>query len=353
MVIRIFHSQLSVPSEKLGHGKTVHGFTLVELLVVVAIIGILIALLLPAVQAAREAARAAHCTNNMKQLGLALHNYHSAHGSFPPAGIGYGWCRYPGHPEWCSPVVLNISGWTMMLPYLEQQPLYDQYDMEQCATNAMHGNPSCCGPNEAQGELAGDSVTSGNAKVMSTRLDIFACPSDTGRPFLSATSACYGIKPGSGYAGAKTNYDFSVDGTHSTGYSCNSYKRKPMRLKRMFGENSGTRFRHVGDGTACTIAIAETCYEVVNGECAAWGYRGWVQVGIDVGTNGINQWDSHWVTIPRRGTLGSWAFAGSLHPGGCHVTFADGSVHFLMETTDTVILEALSTMAGKDFVQVP
>jgi len=95
------------------------GFTLVELLVVIAIIGILIALLLPAVQAAREAARRAQCQNNLKQIALALHNYHQAVGSFPPGKITEGrCCDRPSMITW------TIS----ILPYLEQQALYDRYD---------------------------------------------------------------------------------------------------------------------------------------------------------------------------------------------------------------------------------
>ena len=110
------------------------GFTLVELLVVIAIIGILIALLLPAVQAAREAARRSQCTNNMKQLGVAIHNYHDTHKVFPPAGLDYGWAgdantSYSRAPS-SSPVNrFNISGWVMVLPYLEQSALHDQYDL--------------------------------------------------------------------------------------------------------------------------------------------------------------------------------------------------------------------------------
>jgi len=330
--------------------KRKSAFTLVELLVVIAIIGILIALLLPAVQAAREAARRMHCANNLKQIGLALHNYHAALGSFPPAGIGSGSCKYP---EYADPIILNVSGWVMLLPYLEQQGLYKNYDRNQCAAHITKGPH---GQTPERGTLAGDAVASGNAAVVSTRLAVLSCPSDNGDPLLPAGNAYYGVKEGTDFKGAKTNYDFSVDGTMSTGYQCNSWRRHNGASRRMFGENSDTRVANVRDGTSNTIAVAETLYEVYNGSCPAWGYRGWTMVGVDVGANGINDWDSLWVSKndrPRSGRLGSWAYAGSLHPGGCHALYADGSVHFLEETTDTVVLERLSTMAGGEVVSAP
>lgn len=100
------------------------GFTLIELLVVIAIIAVLIALLLPAVQQAREAARRSSCQNNMKQFGLALHNYHDTHKMLPPILIGSG--------RWNSTalgrVVLNTTGWMLLTPYLDQSPLYNLYN---------------------------------------------------------------------------------------------------------------------------------------------------------------------------------------------------------------------------------
>ena len=124
--------------------RTRRGFTLVELLVVIAIIGILIALLLPAVQAAREAARRSQCTNNMKQLGVALHNYHDTHKVFPPGGLDYGHAGTGPHPslpggvEPANKLVKNMNGLVLLLPYIEQQSLYDQYDCNQCASNLLY-----------------------------------------------------------------------------------------------------------------------------------------------------------------------------------------------------------------------
>ncbi len=122
----------------------------------------------------------------------------------------------------------------------------------------------------------------------------------------------------------------------------------------MFGENSDTRVAFVKDGTSNTVAAAETCFNVWNGRCPAWAYRAWVMVGIDVGSHGINSWawPPH-IATPQLGRLRSWAHAGSLHPDGCHLLFADGSVHYYTERVDTVVLAAISTMAGGEIVELP
>jgi len=134
------------------------GFTLVELLVVIAIIGMLVALLLPAVQAARESARRSQCTNNLKQLGLAFHNYHDTHKAFPPAYvIQPGGGGLNGVPD---PLTRDAGpGWawgTLLLPYLEQEPLHDSFDFRRPCWD------------------------SANAAPARTQLDVFLCPSATG-----------------------------------------------------------------------------------------------------------------------------------------------------------------------------
>lgn len=324
------------------------GFTLVELLVVIVIIGILMALLLPAIQSTREAGRRVTCANNLKQIGAALHAYETKYRMFPPGGVGYGWCKYP--EEHGTDIVHNANGLLFLLPNLDEMPLYERYDQQQCVSNAMHGNTGCCGPCSAVGQLAGDAVDSGNAAVVSVRPSVFRCPSDTGDPYLPERSSHYGIKPGSGFRGAKSNYDFSA----SNNYRCNAWKREDPTRRRMFGEDSNTQRSHVRDGMSQTIAVAETLYDVYNGRCPAWGYRGWVMVGIDVGRYGLNRW--HWppyLATPRPGQLRSWGHAGSLHQGGAYMLYADSSVHFTSETTDSVLLESLSTMAGEDNREQP
>jgi prepilin-type N-terminal cleavage/methylation domain-containing protein len=333
------------------------GFTLVELLVVIAIIGILIALLLPAVQAAREAARRSQCANNMKQLGVGLHNYHDAHKKFPPAGWGYGWCLNPQN----NPVqkVTNTNGWVLVLPYIEQNAKYDAIDLTQAMSNQINGNLGCCGPNTTLGTLQGDAVptpTTGNGIIAAQLIETFLCPSDPGDRFLDATSV-YSIKPGSGLRGAKLCYDFSVD----SNYACSSWKNTAMSNRRMFGQDTSdapginpektkgdTSTSMVLDGTSNTVAVAECTLDVHNGRRAAWAYRNWVQVGVDIGAAPyINHWfyGANTGMNYKYGRLGSWNWAGSLHPGGMQVVMGDASVRFLRETTSSTILNRLARMA--------
>lgn len=322
------------------------GFTLVELLVVIAIIGILIAMLLPAVQAAREAARRMQCTNNIKQHGLALHNYHSAHQCFPPGGVDYSWCKVGGSCGSNSGAArgLNTSGWVILLPYLDQEPLFRDYDMTQCGCHCTWGGAGI--------PLAGDAVASGNAAVSSQVLSLFLCPSETGEPYLPSSGTgeqAYGIKAGSGVKGARTNYDFSGDGSiYPYGRCCKAWERQEMNTRRMFGENSKTSARDVSDGLSNTAAVVETLFAAHNGTGPPWGYRPWVAQGIDLGLRGINTWqDPYYPDLPGTpGVLGTWGSAGSMHPDGANVASADGAVHFVSQTTDYVVLEAISTMAG-------
>ena len=147
---------MSMSRIRLRAGRS-HGFTLIELLVVIAIIAVLIALLLPAVQAAREAARRSQCTNNIKQIGLGLHNYHSAHDAFPPGAINNARARAGNiNTDWA-----QWSPQALLLPFVEQTPLYN-------AANFSWGyNPF------------GDPCTQINSTVANTVISSFLCPSDT------------------------------------------------------------------------------------------------------------------------------------------------------------------------------
>jgi len=313
------------------------GFTLVELLVVIAIIGVLVALLLPAVQMARESARRMSCTNNLKNLGLAVHNYHDSNRVFPASVYGYKACD-PGAGIAPDPLPLNVAGWVGALAFIEQGGIVANYNFGQAASHATStaaGNPN---------PLVGDAVASGNGKLFTQKLPIFLCPTDPTDPFEPADSTNYSIKVGSGLRGARINYDFSTN----CSVVCNFWKSLKQGDRNMFGENSDTRISNVEDGLSNTIMLGETTRDVVNGNGNTWGYRGWVMNGVDAACtqqngHGINVWDRG-PTRPQRipGQLGSWSWVGSNHPGGANITLGDGATRFIRETTDFTTLVRLS-----------
>lgn len=331
------------------------GFTLVELLVVIAIIGILVALLLPAIQAAREAARRSQCQNNVKQLGVALHNYHDTNKVFPPGGLDYGWSA-AGGAEPANKLIKNLNGLALLLPYLEQQSLYSDMDFKQCVSHAGPAPQTQGNIVASTRPIAGDAVTSGNGAVISQRVPAFICPSDRMDMLLLPTTSCYAIKDGSGLAAVKTNYDFSGWTNDLTNF--NDWGTLSVLGKRMFGENSDTSTASVLDGTSNTVAIAETTHWVANGYSPAWGFRGWVMTGVDV-AQGINVIDipATWAWVANKdsipGRMRSWGQCGSLHPGGANVCMGDASVRFISDAADRAVLTAIATMSGTESVQVP
>lgn len=322
-------------------------FTLVELLVVIAIIGILVALLLPAIQAAREAARRSQCTNNLKQLGVALHNYHDSFNQFPPAGFDYGWASDTAanyEADTPNKRVKNHSALAVLLPYLEQQSIYDQFDFSYAACGYIRNS---------QKAIAGDPIASGNAALAGTVIGAFLCPSDSG-DILSSTSIWY--SPASGYRGARSNYDFSVD-NGTIGYF-NYWKRQAINVRFLFAENSESKFSSILDGTSNTVAMAETLRTVADGHSPAWAYRGWVMSGVDLGY-GINVTDipASWTWVGDMTDytfrLRVWGIGGSLHPGGLNVCMADASVRFVSDDTPLTLLQAISTISGAENTQLP
>ncbi len=336
-------------------------FTLVELLVVIAIIGILIALLLPAVQAAREAARRSQCSNNLKQLGLALHNYHANFKCFPAVGYSRGWSGSgsgTANDLEEGPMVLNHNSWVSLAPFYEQSALSDAYNFSVAACNHRRNTTRV---------LSGDPAV--NAPVVTQRPTVFQCPSDTWEIRVRPIGDWYTLGTSSERS-IKTNYDFSAYRT------CWSFNWWPgltdMRYKYLFSTNSYSRIADVLDGTSNTVAVNETVHHVIDGEAPAWGIRGWVMTGVDI-SYGINGWD--WPVLGswyggdrtvRRGQLFSWGLGGSLHPGGANSCMADGSVRFLSETTESrvngalpaagtvgPVLHAISTIANGEPTTAP
>ncbi len=318
-------------------------FTLIELLVVIGIIGFLIAVLLPAVQAAREAARRMACGNNLRQIGLALQDYHLSMCCFPPSSLNPGWTlsvNAASDPKKNSNT-MNESGYVLLLPYLEQSPLASQYKSSYAACAYILGGPPLAG---------GNPTVSGNDKVMGTLLPVFLCPSDNGDPLLPAGTdtagggASYGISVTSSVQGAKTCYDFCTSPGDELNYP-NYWAAMPTSVKPLFGNNSHSNFNAIKDGTSSTVAICETTLSVWNGTASAWGYRALLMTGVNLSYGGgINYWfypGKPYVPGKRSG----WGTAGSLHPGGCQAIFADGSVHFVAEVTNKEIVRRLGTIA--------
>ena len=271
-------------------------FTLVELLVVIAIIGILIALLLPAVQAAREAARRMQCSNNLKQIGLALHNYHDTHKVFPYATGGQG----------------TYWSWSaLILPFIESGNIHQRIDFRY-PYNVVHA---------------------ANNEAMKQFIPVYICPSAPG-PGLC--TCCGGI-PGEEDA-AETNY--SAVATHRDGSE--AYYARDAEGTGVMYLGSKTRIADVTDGTSQTLLVAEididqddpwkqsTPSHCPNAQCNIG--KLWASENRLTTAYGINGDISHLLPGPR-----------SRHPGGAQFVFTDGHVSFLQETINQEVLQALTT----------
>jgi len=302
-------------------------------LVVIAIIAVLVAILLPAVQQAREAARASQCRNNMKQLGIALHSYHESFGVLPPAHI---WrCATTAAPKH-----LNSTGLQMLLPYLDQGPLYNKFNFGESMTM---WNSNGAG---AVSATASDPMTNGNGPLVKTLIPLFLCPSDSGNPYHPDVANHYGISStNTGTGGAKTTYDF-VTNVASFRTTCETWQSTATTARRMFGDNSACRIGDVKDGTSNTVAMCETTLDIGDGRTPAWGYRGWFMTGIDLVSYPINYF-AHYTTGAKytQGKLAQAGYAGSLHQGGIHTLLGDGAVRFLSENLDTVTRQRLGYIA--------
>ena len=312
------------------------GFTLIELLVVIAIIAILVSLLLPAVQQAREAARRTQCKNNLKQIGLALHNYHDVYNVFPLGAYtaidddmgfdddGYGWA-------------------TMLLPYIEQENLYAQLPITWGDGDAFPGN---WGIHQRYFDVNG-TILPGRGQPLAA----FRCPSSTLPDVTRAFEIPCQDRPGSACSEVTTSVN---PDDFATGHATSDYKASNGADDRgMFGKArvavnvaaAGTRVRDITDGTSNTIAVGEASY-----------IRRAAQWGVWIGANNADEpvlFKTEAPSFINAGTTVSdmahavdddCAF--SFHTGGAQFLFADGSVHFVSENIDTGFDDGNSSING-------
>ncbi len=302
-------------------------FTLIELLVVIAIIAILIALLLPAVQQAREAARRTQCKNNLKQLGLGLHNYHDTFGQLPPGvmnpGVNPGCASVAGFDYVNDPLRIRNTTWSLyILPYVDQAPLYNQINFSLPMTRASR---SGTGPSNDQGAL-----------FVNVEAEVFKCPSDvTYRdPLTIAGTGHY-----SGSNMRRSSYWYPL--INRLEDRCQTFAQDPSVDRAAFGINGSAKIRDIRDGTSSTILLMETpykkAYEGFGPYWTGWNYTS----HIEPLSFGINRTDPTWCS----GTCTYAWGAGSAHEGGVHIMLGDGSTRFLSENADlNVVVRALITI---------
>lgn len=314
------------------------GFTLIELLVVIAIIAILIGLLLPAVQKVREAANRMKCSNHLKQVGLATHNYESANGRFPPAinlpiSTQSG-AVFPTNTLYKNGIIGNppdpalfYSWCEAILPFIEQDNLQKQLNL----TIREYGN--CNGPNSTGAQV----------------VNIFLCPSDF-MPNKVSTYTTGGV-----------TYYFGMNSYLANG-GTRSWYVSNMTNDGMFWINSQVTFADVGDGTSNTLLFGERNHREPN-----WAFfqtlGGWAWANYSAGQDYIGS-----TPVPVNYTLPQGTdpppFAlqdprvcafGSQHPGGANFCMADGSVRFLRNTSNAQLatLQAHSTRFGGEVVETP
>jgi len=305
------------------------GFTLVELLVVIAIIGILIALLLPAVQAAREAARRAQCSNNLKQIALAMHNYHDTYKCLPVGSFGCCW-----------------GSWLVaILPYIEQQPLYRQYDQ-----NGKWDIP------DSSYRYSG----SRNLPVTTTRVSSYTCPSDSPSEadnWSGITSHNYGVNYGNtgfvnrSYIGPDADAEANVNGV--------LFGQAPFTIGDATKRAQAFSLATITDGTSNTLMVGE----LVQGHghdlrgFSWWAFGSGFMTYLAPNSNEPDVMQSeiycnntltknppcigpHTQSMPM-----TWA-ARSRHMGGVQAANCDGSARFVSDNVAIDVWRAMSTSQG-------
>jgi prepilin-type N-terminal cleavage/methylation domain-containing protein len=354
--------------------KLRRAFTLIELLVVIAIIAILVALLLPAVQSAREAARRSQCKNNLKQIGLALHNYHDTYDVFCPGVVNSGLHHAAdANRGGMHTTALNHTGWLYLLPYIDQEALYSAFDLN-IATNGYRNTIT-----NVQGGWP-----NANSPLVLTPIPTYMCPSDEASkgPEVRTDWNNYGANH------ARSNYLFSAGG-HGVGWPNDRYysifdqaaSNLPngatgVPYRGMFGFNGACRIADITDGTSNTIAVGESIVfrsanrnifgRVDDAYTPLWaGHRRhgtFINNHPNIDARHINNIRYH-----INGDLhdpNATAYGGqpstpdvrvhvnvpaSMHPGGAHFLMGDGSTRFISEVLDHSTYAILTRIAsGQD-----
>jgi prepilin-type N-terminal cleavage/methylation domain-containing protein/prepilin-type processing-associated H-X9-DG protein len=287
------------------------GFTLIELLVVIAIIAVLIGLLLPAVQKVREAANRMKCSNNLKQIGLGLHNYHDTYNSFPPGGTTSGKDGLAFH--------------VLILPFIEQDNLYKQFDL-----NQSHGSAT-------------------NKPLGFTRVPIYMCP--------SAVNLVTGNKA-EGDGAATTHYhgNGGPNDLATNKYLVVATMNGGLAQQGVLGRDTKHRIADITDGSSNTFLVGETSWTRPGG--ADVGYRVWhrgcnAQAGQACCScrNVANAPNTVWF-LGGNTNYSNFSF-GSIHPGGTHFLFGDGSTRFVSDNVALGVLLATSSRNGGEVETVP
>jgi len=305
------------------------GFTLIELLVVIAIIAVLIGLLLPAVQKVREAAARAKCSNNLKQLALAMHNYHNTSGRFPIGAQGIACPGLTGSP-------LRTPFMPFLLPYFEQDNVYRLYDFTQSFNAAA------------------------NTNAIGIKLTIFQCPSDEDRPKFTGSGGAMDYKGNYGLNWGRWNYcDQGGPSTNPPPLNVGTDGRAP------FYERYGAKMEDIADGTSNTLMWLEMLQGI--GETAPLDRRGRLwnndSCGYTVSTRfPPNSPNPDYTLCNNNPEVGLPCILGagdatnyymgsrSRHTGGVNVALCDGSVRFVANAIDLATWTALSSLAGGEAV---
>jgi prepilin-type N-terminal cleavage/methylation domain-containing protein/prepilin-type processing-associated H-X9-DG protein len=341
--------------------RTRRGFTLIELLVVISIIGVLMALLLPAVQSGREASRRMQCANNLKQIALALLSYQSKSNTnaFPPAKIysaGLLNAPYYNDPNTRLGLVLNTTAFTMLLNELDQGPLWNAYNFSLPSCPAVNSgvNTNLVSGNDPTAYLA-------NASTTTKLVAVFVCPSDHQSDVANPTQATTG-GPYAGYKSTRSNYLLPGSKYHegyNPSYMTDFFGGRPNDEAVFSGADWSTRAASVKDGAASTTLVLESRVEKSNQNFGGyWGQGLWTSTHALVFPPPTA--DSAWTkpnaqSLPSQATPDRMRFGyawtvSSAHSGGVNAAFADGSVRFLKNEINSGIWFAIQTIRGGEVV---